>query len=103
MVGSYFSMSNQEELPQTTPTELIGDVKKLDDLKEAIDKEFLSFSNEMYRRGTLLIKLHEAVLLENLKKQQMLEKIKQLMEYMSTVTSLEVLFFSLFFFIFLLM
>ncbi|KAH7815289.1 uncharacterized protein MONOS_10706 [Monocercomonoides exilis] len=73
----------------TTPSELVGDVKHLDDLKEEIDKEFLAFSAEMYRRGKLLIKLHEAVLLENLRKQQMLEKIKNLFESLTELTKLE--------------
>ena len=79
-----------DDLPQTTPLELIGDVKKLHDLKEEIDKEFLRFSQEMYRRGTLLIKLHEAVLLENLKKQRVLEKVKELLELIDTAATLDV-------------
>ena len=88
-------------LPETSPTELIGDVKKLHELKDEIDKEFLNFSHEMHRRGLLLIRLHETILLENMKKQRVLEKVKQLLEYIDTAATLDVcyiffLHFSLF-------
>jgi hypothetical protein len=84
------SPSEGESLPCTTPLELIGDVKKLDELKEEIDREYLSFSSELYRRGKLLIRLHEVVLLENLKKQTLLEKIKILFDRLTELSQLDV-------------
>jgi hypothetical protein len=80
----------KNELVPSTPTSIIGDVKQSNELKKEIEEEFLAFSAEMYRRGKLLIKLHEVIFVENLKKQEIFDLLKEKSQLMSRLEDLGV-------------